>query len=134
MPRKQKEIVIDVNQVRADNYQSHFQKRRFVQALDEGFRVQAWKSIEYLPRTDLNIFGVDNYQPDDWDEILKVSVRLHLEPCYCIWWWWSDTGWAAFQELWQNLPEVVHIPLCTTDQVVLLCTQAEYGYPSSGRK
>lgn len=130
MPRKPKQEIVDLNRIRADNYRSHLQKRRFVLALEPGFFAQAVKSIELLPRTDLNIFGVDNYQPHEWTQIFKVSIALGLEPAYCNWWWWSDAGWQAFQKLWSELPEVVHIPLCTTNGVVLLCTQDEYVYPS----
>ena len=140
MPRKSSGLVVDVNDLRGQNYQAHFRARAFVQALPERSLMVSF--VAQLERPRLGIFGNTEFAGDR-DGLFSFAGALWLlpEPYYqlarhfklldpglLVYWYWD--GWADLEAQWSELPEVVHIPLCTTSRVVHICTQAEYDYPS----
>lgn len=148
MPRKIKKIVFDVNEERGCNYVEHFGYRAFAKAHPRyeelGYKTKA-ACLAIKGELGLNLFGapainglVDAGQPFEVREELFVLARLTGIPHWQLYWWyWSDAGWAEFQRLWADLPEqvsiVVHTPsknLCTSGEVIHICTQVEYAYPT----
>jgi hypothetical protein len=138
MPRKNKtRTMIEVNQIRADNYVYHFQRRQLARNHPE--REHIAQLVAALPKPMLNIYGVaafegkaswpiqSHYMRPYFELWKRLGQNFELELEY---WYWSDEGWADFEKLWQALPEFVNIPLCTTGKNVHICTQEEYLNPA----
>lgn len=131
MSRKKAVTVIDVNQHRAENYASHFQCRQ--RALVDPNREEISKLVAHLPKPTLNIYGVpafegkvmwpttSHYFQSYFELHKKLGFELDLE-----YWYWSDAGWAEFEKQWQELPEVIHMELCTNGKVIHISTQETY--------
>lgn len=138
MPRNPRPEVIDVNQARAEAYQSHFEYRQF--ARNYARSADVLKMLQYLPRPTLNVFGAAALSgksfaayPTTASEVggyYEVAAHCDLAADQLFWWYWVEDGWREFERLWDELPEVVHIPLCTTSKVVHICTQGKHVYPS----
>ena len=142
--RKEKQVV-DVNVMRADNYQSHLKYKAFVHTLPIYKNVLPYVGALLRPR--LGLFGNTEFETESqeyggtfffdgayWllpESYYRLAQTFDLhEPGCLAYWYWTPEGWAELERQWSQLPEVVHIPLCTTRGVVHLRTQVEYSYPS----
>lgn len=138
MPRKLKHETIDVNKCRAEWYSEHFDIRQM--ALHYPLRVSVCRSVDLLPRPALTIYGApafrgrssfhyfsDTFEMEGYYKLSR-SLSPYLDVSQLFWWYWSDAGWSAFERLWQELPEVVHMQVCTTGKVVHIRTQESYSY------
>lgn len=149
MPRKPKNVTVDVNKERAANYAEHFSYRQYAKAHPDyaalGYKTKV--ACDAIRGTlGLSIYGgptinglPDAGQPFEIRQEMFDLARLTSIPHWKLYWWyWSDEGWEQFQMLWQNLPEVVHMvvpnPLCTSGGVIHICTHKEYVYPTDRRK
>lgn len=133
MPRQA--VVIDVNEHRAENYQYHFQRRQLARVHPDRENIAALVSA--LPKPTLNTYGVvsfegkaawpvnSQYLRPYYDLGKKLGFDLDLE-----YWYWSDAGWEEFERQWKELPEVVHMQVCTTGKVVHISTHETYVYAS----
>lgn len=140
MPRKVKKEMIDVNKCRAEWYALHFETRQ--EALTHPKRIVIASSVATLPKPELTIFGAAGFNGKSMFHyfsntvemggyyVLSRSLTPWVDVSCLFWWYWSDAGWEAFEKLWQNLPEVVHMDVCTNGKVIHIGTQVEYCNPA----
>lgn len=138
MPRKRKELTLDINAIRAKFYVGHFECRQF--ARNHPDRENIARLINSLPKPELTVYGAPGFEGKidaSWLESSKhqagyyeLSKKTGIDVFNLYSWYWSDAGWAEFERLWQALPEVVHIDLCTESRVVHIRTQETYANPA----
>lgn len=121
-----------INQRRGENWEEHYEFRRF--ALTHPRREEIGRAVATLPRPSLGVTGGAVVCGKAWAacsthdaaQFLEIGKLYGVSYWMLLWWYWTTEGWQEFNDLWANLPEVVHIPLCTTGEVVHICTQGEY--------
>jgi len=94
---------------RRDNYVFHFEQRSIFKAfaLELQLLYRKWSATLPVPR--LNPWGAGLYTEDEWTQIIKLAIAKNLPHAfYLVSWYQSDEGWNVFQELWQELPDVLH--------------------------
>lgn len=115
MPRKQKNAnQKEINVSRGENYQSHYECRRFALACDDSLRRRVADALLGLPRPTMNVFGavpMSYYSPGMWDDLMQLSTILQIEVEFLVWWYWSEEGWNAFQKDFKDLPELYTAPV-----------------------
>jgi hypothetical protein len=107
MPRKISSAKI--YRERRDNYVFHFEQRAIFKALPLELQLlyQKWRAT--LPAPRLNPWGAGVYSEDEWTRIIQLAIAKGLpDAFYLVSWYQSDDDWNVFQELWQNLPDVLH--------------------------
>lgn len=137
MPRK-RETVIDINAIRAKFYAENFSYRQFARNHPE--RENIARLVKSLPQPTLTVYGAPGFE--DKIDVSWPSSSKYMLPYYELckktgvdvpnlyFWYWSDEGWKEFERLWQGLPDLVHIDLCTNSRVVHICTQEVYANPA----
>lgn len=136
--RKKKEISIDLNSIRAKFYASHFEARQMARNHPE--RENIARLVASLPKAELTVYGAPGFEgkidamwPIQSIYMLpryELAARIKVEPISLYTWYWSDEGWAEFEKLWRNLPENVHMLLCTNQRVIHISTQETYCDPA----
>lgn len=110
MPRKVKGEALYLQ--RRDNYVFHFECRSYFKVLPLEMQLLYGKYALTLPRFGLNVWGGIDVTMPDLDHMIKLANDKGLpDAWFLIYFYGSDANWEHFQELWQGLPEVVHIPL-----------------------
>ena len=137
MPRKMQVTTQEIYRIRGDWWQKYVQARQFVRSLPDNRRQAVGRLVDDLNRPKLDhvtgcplwisdITGRDTTgHPSD---AYRLAATFGLDVDFLIWWFWSEEGWRALDNLWQELPEVIHIPLCTKQGVFPSCTHIEYVY------
>ena len=116
MPRKN-ENEIDIHKSRLNWYQAHFSRRQFALAHPAKERASVARACQHI-RPVLTIYGGEHLPKEQENEIIDLGISLKIESWFIGWWYWSDEGWREFEKLWADLPEVVHMPLCTNRTLV----------------
>ena len=123
MPRKTStDMGLDIYALREANWVCKVENRQF--ALAQPVKVRRFVAglIAHI-RPALNVYGCADLSEAQEAELWRIweghcrglgeGMRARL-----LWWYWSDEGWAELQKLWEDLPTVVHMPLCTNRTLV----------------
>jgi len=99
----------DIQKARSEWYPVHFDARKMAAAYPQQVQASVARMLEIVPRPRLNIYGglYHGYfdDPQIWPEVLRIARTSDHDVLLMVWWYWSDPGWADFQEQWKALPE-----------------------------
>jgi hypothetical protein len=116
MPRKVP--VADVMRARADNYEHHFECYQIAKLYDDMLRQKYIDLCRYVAPVGINIFGATDRKKDEWDLVIDLANRYHLDCWFINIYYLSAVGWESFQVAWKELPELVHIPCVQVEPLV----------------
>jgi hypothetical protein len=119
MARKIRSVTFQELEIaRADNYRSHYERREFVKTWPADLLAKYQAAVAQAPQAVLSLAGADHYSDDDLTRLVEVANQYGVDAWLLNAWYLFPQGWEIFQSEWANLPELVHIGLCTTRKVV----------------
>lgn len=111
----------DIERARLANYSAHFEcytiaKTRFDQRTLELYQTLC----QYVSPIRINIFGATERTDAELSALIDLANRYKVEGWFINHFYLTDSGWAEFQEVWNNLPVLVHRPCVQVPKVVPL--------------
>lgn len=108
----------DVMRARADNYAHHFECYTIAKMFDLDTRSKYISLTQFTRPVSINIFGATDRTEDELNVLIDLANRHRLDCWFINSFYLTSEGWEAFQEVWKNLPELVHIPCVQVGQLV----------------
>jgi hypothetical protein len=93
----------NVQLVRRDNYVSHFESRKMIQAMPPELQLCYLEAARDTTHPILNDFGADSYTEVEQRLIIRLAQQRGLQASLINRWYVSDEGWNELQIAWQNL-------------------------------